>query len=460
MKKSLVLLLSLFLVTTTMLTACGGGSKEAETSKPTEPTKQTEEKVDNSPFEVTLRHTQVGADKKNRLAILNDVVKKVQDETPGLTIKLDGVDSDVNRKEKLRGEMAVGNPPDIFDVFGSPDAQLYAKEGRMLDLTPILAELGLSDKFPNVLDPYTYEGKVYGLPIGASAEGFFYNKEYFTQKGYAVPTTFAELEDLLAKIKADGKTPMAAASKEGWVPLMVTNQLWARYAGPDIVKQIAAGEAKWTDPNMVKALAKHVDWVKKGYFKKGELGFAYGDITTQFTTGETPLWFDGTWKSSVFKKGQSGEPMIGKVGFFNMPPVEGGVGEQTALMRDSNNGYGFSASVADDPRKLDVIKKFIKELFSEEMQLRGLAEDGVLPSMAVSEDKLNASIQDDLMKDITKVLGATKGSFPAWDSQVAQDINTEFSGVQIQKLIGGQSTPEKVAADLQKVTDEVLANKE
>ncbi|WP_068616877.1 ABC transporter substrate-binding protein [Paenibacillus tuaregi] len=459
MKKSLVLLLSLFLVTTTMLTACGGGTKAEEPPKTGDTPKQVE-KADTSPFEVTLRHTQVGADKKNRLAILQDVVKKVQEETPGLTIKLDGVDSEVNRKEKLRGEMAAGNPPDIFDVFGSPDAQMYAKEGRMLDLTPILAELGIADKFPNVLDPYTVDGKVYGLPIGASAEGFFYNKEYFEKKGLKVPTTFPELEDLLAKIKADGKTPIAAASKEGWVPLMLTNQLWARYAGPDIVKKIAAGEAKWTDPNMVKAFAKHVDWEKKGYFKKGELGFAYGDITGQFTSGEAPLWFDGTWKSSVFKKGQSGEAMIGKVGFFNMPPVDGGVGEQTALMRDSNNGYGFSASVADDPRKLDAVKKFIKELFNEDMQLRGLAEDGVLPSMAVSEDKLNATVTDDLMKDITKVLSSTKGSFPAWDSQVAADINTEFSAVQIQKLIGGQTTPEKMAQDLQKVTDEVLANKE
>ena len=51
----------------------------------------------------------------------------------------------------------------VFDVFGSPDAALYAKEGLMLDLTPILDELGLKDKFSD-LGPFTYDGKVYGLP--------------------------------------------------------------------------------------------------------------------------------------------------------------------------------------------------------------------------------------------------------------------------------------------------------
>lgn len=76
-----------------------------------------------------LRHTQVGADKQKRLAILQDVVDKVEGEIPNLTFTLDGVESDVNRKEKLRGEMAAGNPPDIFELFGSPDSKVYAKEG-------------------------------------------------------------------------------------------------------------------------------------------------------------------------------------------------------------------------------------------------------------------------------------------------------------------------------------------
>lgn len=132
---------------------------------------------------MTIRHTQVGADKQKRLAILEDVVGKVQSEVPGLTFKLDGVDSDVNRKEKLRGEMAAGNPPAVFDLFGSPDSKIYAKEGKLLDLTPILEELGIKDKFSN-LDPFTYEGKIYGLPIGGSGEGFFYNKEYYGSKGW------------------------------------------------------------------------------------------------------------------------------------------------------------------------------------------------------------------------------------------------------------------------------------
>lgn len=467
MKKSMVLLLTLFIAASTMLAGCGSnngnnGNNSAASGNggnSSEPAQSSEAAADTSPFEITLRHTQVGADKQKRLAILNDVVKKVEADMPGLTVKLDGVESDVNRKEKLRGEMAAGNPPDIFDLFGSPDSQVYAKEGMLLNLSPILQELGIQDSFSS-LEPFTYEGNVYGLPIGGSGEGFFYNKEYFEQKGLKVPTTWAELEDLLTKIKADGKVPMAAASKAGWVPLMLANHLWARYAGPDVTQKFISGDAKWSDPNVVKAFAKYQEWEDKGYFKKGELGFEYAEYTTQFTSGEAILMYDGTWKSSVFKEGQSGENMIGKVGFFNLPPVDGGVGDQTALMRDVNNGYGFSAAAEKDPRKLQAVKLFIKYMYNEEMQLRGLTEDGVLPSMKLSEDVLKANITDDLMKEIVNVLNESQSSFPAFDSLVQGDVTTEISNIQIQKLIGKQTTPEQMGKDLQKVQDEANADTE
>ncbi|WP_172679208.1 ABC transporter substrate-binding protein [Paenibacillus pini] len=454
MKRSLMLLLSLCFASSLALTGCGSDTnKTTEGSDSPKTDTKTDDPKSVEPLEMTLRHTQVGADKQKRFAILQDVVKKVEEENAGLKFKLDGVESDVNRKEKLRGEMAAGNPPDIFDLFGSPDSKVYAKEGKLLDLTPILDELGIKDKFSS-LEPFTYEGKIYGLPIGGSGEGFFYNKEYFEKKGLKVPTTMAELDQILATIKSDGKVPMAGASKAGWVPLMLANQLWSRYAGSDVTSKFVKGEAKWSDPAVVKGFAKYKEWVDKGYFKKGELGFEYAEYTTQFTSGEAVLLYDGTWKSSVFKAGESGEKLIGKVGFFNLPPVDGGAGDQTSLMRDVNNGYGFSATVAEDPRKLAAVKSFIKDLFNEEMQIRGLVDDGVLPAMKIDASVLSSKITDDLMKEIVNVLNESKTSFPAFDSLVQADVTTEISNIQIQKLIGNQTTPEKMGEALQKVQEE------
>jgi raffinose/stachyose/melibiose transport system substrate-binding protein len=455
MKKHLMFLLSLSIVFSIALTACGGSNNEASTNSPTESASQTAgNSAEVKPFELSLRHTQVGDAKKFRLAILNDVVTRTQDAVPGLKVVLDGVDGEVNRKEKLRSEMATGSPPDIFDVMGSPDAGVYAKEGLMLDLTPIIDELGLKDKFTS-LAPFTYDGKIYGLPIGGSIEGYFYNKDYFTTKGLSVPKTMAELEKIAETIKADGKTPFAQSSKDAWIPLMTTNNLWSYYGGPAITKGFKTGETKWTDPAVVEAVTKQKEWVDKGYFVKGELGFDYAAMRNQVITGQAIMMMDGSWANSVFRDPAQAGDMIGKIGYFNMPPVN--AGDPVSVMQDVNNGYGFAASVADDPQKLAAVKEFIKQMWSEEMQLRGLKEDGVLPSIKMDPATLQAASDDALMQDIFKAVSEIGTSYPAFDALVQVDVNTELS-LGIQQVIGGQIDPAKMLANVQKVQDAANAS--
>lgn len=459
MKKSVTMLLSLFFVASTLLAGCGSSNdkntaNEGNTAANNKPAN--EAKVSDEPFEITIRHTQIGEAKKFRLAILEDVVKKTQEAVPGLTIKLDGVDSEVNRKEKLRGEMAAGKPPEVFDVFGSPDAELYAKEGLMLDLTPILDELGIKDKF-TTLAPFTHEGKIYGLPIGGSIEGIFYNKEYFEQKGLTAPKTLDELEAIAEKIKADGKIPFAQSSKDAWIPLMTTNNLWSYYAGPDITYGFKAGETKWTDENMVKAIAKHQEWVQKGYFKKGELGFEYADMRNQVITGEAIMMMDGSWANSVFRDPAQAGDLVGKIGYFNLPPVK--EGDPYVVMQDANNGYGFSSAVGEDPRKLEAVKEFIKNMWTDEMQLRGLKEDGVLPAMKMDLEQMKTTSDDPLMQDIFKGVSEIGTSFPAFDALVQAEVNTALS-MGIQQIIGGEIEPQKMLENVQAAQDAANAASE
>ncbi|SHE10699.1 maltose ABC transporter periplasmic protein [Chlamydia abortus] len=452
MKKSASILLSLAFIATTALSGCsgskGGTAGPAGNSQPPDSNKETSSPAPETaePFEMTIRHTQLGEAKKFRLAILEDVVKKTEAAIPGLKFKLDAVDSEVNRTEKLRGEMAAGSPPDIFDVFGSPDAGLYGKEGLVLDLTSILDELNLKDKFTS-LDPFTHNGKIYGLPIGGSIEGYFYNKAYFEEKGLSIPKTLDELEKIAETIKADGKIPFAQGSKDGWVPLMTTNNLWSYYAGPEITYGFKTGEAKWTDPKVVQGFEKHREWVDKGYFKKGELGLEYADMRNQVISGEAIMMMDGSWANSVFTDPQQAGDMVGKIGFFNMPPLkENG---EVIVMQDTNNGYGFSAKAAEDPRKLKAIKEFIKNMWTEEMQIRGLKEDGVLPAMKIDQAQLTAASSDPLMQDIFQAVSEIDISFPAFDALVQSSVKTALN-IGIQQVIGGELEPAKMLGNLQK----------
>ncbi|REE80165.1 carbohydrate ABC transporter substrate-binding protein (CUT1 family) [Paenibacillus taihuensis] len=438
MKKSvLVSSLSLVLATTTVLSTAGAATKTDT---------------------IVIRHTQLGEAKQQRLNILKDVLARVSKEVPGVKYKLDGVDSDVNRKEKLRSEMVVNKAPAIFDLFGGTDTQLYVEANRLLDLTPILKELGLSNKFIS-LDEFKVNGKVYGLPIGGYQEGYFYNKDYFKAHNLSVPKTLSELESLAATIKKDGKTPFAQASKAAWVPLMTANTLWSRYAGPDITNGFTTGKTKWNSTQMVAAFTKYQDWVKKGYFKQGELGLDYAEQRNQLIRGEAIMMYDGSWASSVFSDPKQAGSLTNKVGYFALPSVSGGKGSQTAVNGGFSNGYGFSSKVKNNKQQYAFVKSFIKNMYNDEMQIRGLEADGVLPSMKVSSSKLANAKVSGLVKEIIEVGNKASGAFPAFDSLVQPDVNTALSEG-IQKLIAGKTTPKAMLDAVQKAQNAANSNED
>jgi raffinose/stachyose/melibiose transport system substrate-binding protein len=455
MKKSLLLIIMLILVATTVLAGCGNNN--ASNNKTPANNKEEPVKVDEpakvEPFTVSLRHIQIGDAQKFRKAILDDVVKNTEAEIPGLKFELDGVEDQVNRFTKLPAEMAAANPPQIFDLFGGTgDALKYAKAGRLLDLTPIMQELGIEGKFLN-LGQFTLDGKVYGLPIGGNTEGFYYNQEMFTKLGIKAPTSWEELELAAETLKKNKITPIAMGSKGAWVPLMLANTLIGRYAGPEAINGFAAGTVKWSSPEVVAALAKYEDWEKNSYFTKGELGLEYGDMLNQLLTGKAGMMFDGSWRSSVFKDVEQAKELTGKVGYFSMPAVPGGKGDQTFVNGNYGNGYGFSADLSEN--ELVAVKAFIKNLYNDEMQLRGLLEDGVLPAMKLSDEAL-AKVEDPIVKVVMDIMKNSGGAFSHFDSTVQSDVY-KVSEEQIQLLIAGEASAQEAGDALQKVQDEANA---
>jgi len=104
-------------------------------------------------------------------------------------------------------------PPDAAVIRWD---QIYGSEGdrlaKTLDITPFLEQtksFNRGDYFRGVLDPFTRDGKLKGLPTGVDPYVIFYNRDLFDQMGVAYPkpgwtwddfkTTAIQLRDPIAR---------------------------------------------------------------------------------------------------------------------------------------------------------------------------------------------------------------------------------------------------------------------
>jgi alpha-glucoside transport system substrate-binding protein len=183
-----------------------------------------------------------------------------------------------------------------------PDIFMAPQPGLVKDLatkiSPVSATVASTVK--ENFDPYlvglaTINGKLLGVPAKADLKSLvWYSPSVFKSKGYAVPTTWAELTALADKMKADGISPwcigIESGEATGWPLTDWMEDLMLRMHGPDVYDKWVGHQIPFNDP-MVKDVA---DTVGQIWFGDGNvLGGRESIVSTGFATAGNPI-LDGT----------------------------------------------------------------------------------------------------------------------------------------------------------------------
>lgn len=110
---------------------------------------------------------------------------------------------------KLRTSAMGGSGPDIFWMNG-PNFYQYASKGLIKDLQPFIEkdQLDTSVYTPALVELYTYEDDLYGMPYFLDSVGLFYNKKLFDEAGVPYPDetwTWADIEEAGMKLTDKNK---------------------------------------------------------------------------------------------------------------------------------------------------------------------------------------------------------------------------------------------------------------
>src|ERR1700733_9954552 len=131
---------------------------------------------------------------------------------PNVTIQVEPLQNEAFTT-KVPPALASSNPPDIYQQWGGGQEATQIPSGKVADLSKLssgwIGQVGIA------ADAWQVNGKQYGVPYDLHTVGFWYRKDLFTRAGITTPpTTMAQLDADVTKLKAAHLTPIAVGSKD------------------------------------------------------------------------------------------------------------------------------------------------------------------------------------------------------------------------------------------------------
>jgi multiple sugar transport system substrate-binding protein/raffinose/stachyose/melibiose transport system substrate-binding protein len=171
----------------------------------------------------------------------------------------------------------------------------------------------------------TYDGQKYLLPFGYHIAEMFYNPKVFADAGVEIPTTWDELKTACGTFSAAGVTPISLGSVNRWPAQFWFDYILLRTAGAEYRARLMAGEAAYTDPEVVRTMELWKELIDAGCFQDGATANSidWTDAANQLGNGEAAMNLMGTWITGHLN-GNALKP-VADYDFFEFPVIDEGV---------------------------------------------------------------------------------------------------------------------------------------
>lgn len=281
-------------------------------------------------------------------------------------------------KTQILVTLAGDNPPDVFSYWAGARTQFVVDGGRLAPIDEMWAANELDSVIPAGIaeGASTYGGSKYLIPIGYHYVGMFYNPAVMEAAGVtAMPTTWEELLAVAEQLKAAGVTPFALGSMNRWPAQFWFDYLMLRTAGPEYRARLMAGEASYTDPEVVAVMEQWKTLVDSGYFVENANAYDWTDAADQVANGQAAMtlmgtWITGYWNGNNLVPGENYD-------FFPFPTITEGVPNAALGPVD---GFVMTEGSQNKPQA----EKLLLHLLDPQVQAGWAQAQGALaPSMKV-----------------------------------------------------------------------------
>jgi raffinose/stachyose/melibiose transport system substrate-binding protein len=305
----------------------------------------------NAPQTITWWHNGTAAP---LLGIWQQVANDYHAAHPNVTIKVDPIQNE-QFTTKVPLALQSSSPPDLYQQWGYGQEATQIKSGKLRDVTADVA--GWLNPFGPSVAGWQVAGKQYGVPYDLHVVGFWYRKDLFATAGItSPPTTLADLNSDVSKLKAANIVPIASGSKDKWPDAFYWDYFAVRECSVDTMKK-AASSLDLSDPCWVKAGQDMSTFLATQPFQNGFLGTpaqqGAGSSAGMVANGKAAMELQGDWEPATMVSLTTDKNFMSKMGWFPFPSVPGGKGDPSVAL---GGGDGFSCTTSAPAACADFLK--------------------------------------------------------------------------------------------------------
>lgn len=285
-------------------------------------------------------------------AFIQYAIKEYRKINPKVKIIYEPVEStDARNKIELDGPAGVG-----ADVFVAPHDHIGALVAGSHILPVIDANNYMKDFMPLAKKAATYDGVVYGYPLGAETYIMYYNKEILS----APLTTWDDIIAYAKKwnVKVENKFALTWPVNDAYFDYMFLDSFGAPLFGPE------GNDPKQHNINSAGAISgmTYFQKLKNLMFNIPAMDASRDFCHASFLNGTAPMIITGSWKINEFKKSNI------KFGTTTLPKFPGQNKPATSF---AGVRLAFVSSYTPYPEEADDFAKFIssKEMLQKRFEM-------------------------------------------------------------------------------------------
>jgi arabinogalactan oligomer / maltooligosaccharide transport system substrate-binding protein len=266
--------------------------------------------------------------------------------------------------DSFRAAAGASEGPDIL-LWANDSSGEFATKGLVADISTWVDDELKAQVTDSGWGTFTYEGKIYGVPVSAKTLALFYNKSLVPD----APGTWADVLEISQELAADGITGIgfqngffhSAGFLYGLGGSLMDDEGNATF-GPEGGDMTAAMEAY---------LQLHQDMYNLSLDPDSGVIIDGSSPLPGFQTGEVAMVYDGIWNLAQFESDLGDD-----LGVAIMPALDNG---NVPALFAQTSGFMANANMADDTAKQEAFVAFMKFVTGAEGQQIGLEVAGWLP---------------------------------------------------------------------------------